>query len=413
MTITMWKRNTAIFLSSQALSLFGSSLVQYALLWYITLETKSGTMLTLYIVCGFLPTFFLSPFGGVWADRYDRKRLLILADGLIALVTLALAVSFLQSGGSLTLIMAAAALRAAGAAVQMPAVGAILPQFVPAEHLTRVNGIAQTIQGIIALVSPLVSGALITIWPMHYLFAVDVVTAAAAIAVLAFLFRVPPHAKAAQPQTASYFADMAQGLRYIRDHRYLIAFFTFIGLLLFLISPAAFLTPLQVVRSFGGEVWRLTAIEIVFSAGMIAGGALMGFWGGFANRMHTMLLSAAVMGACTVALGVTGNFWLYLSFMTLFGVVIPLLNTPSAVLLQEHVEGDYLGRVFSVNTMLFTSVMPIGMLVFGPMAEAVPIERILIVTGALILLTAAVALRSRTLIGAGLPVTLPEPPATA
>lgn len=408
-----WKRTAAIFLSSQAVSLFGSSLVQYALLWYITLETKSGTMLTLYIVCGFLPTFFLSPFGGVWADRYDRKRLIILSDGLIALVTLALAVSFLRYGGDTALIMLAAALRAAGAAVQMPAVGAILPQFVPPEHLTRVNSISATIQAVIGLVSPIVSGALISLWPMHYLFAVDVVTAAAAIAVLALLFRVPPHAKAARAQTTTYFADMALGLRYIREHRYLISFFTFIGLLLFLIAPAAFLTPLQVVRSFGGEVWRLTAIEIAFSAGMIAGGAWLGHWGGFANRMHTMLLSAAVMGICTAALGLTGNFWLYLSFMTVFGVVIPLLNTPSAVLLQEHVENDYLGRVFSVNTMLFTSVMPIGMLVFGPMAEAVPIERILIVTGALILLTAAVALRSRTLIGAGLPVTLPEPPAKA
>lgn len=407
----MWKRNTIIFLSSQAVSLFGSSLVQYALLWYITLETKSGTMLTLYIVCGFLPTFFLSPFGGVWADRYDRKRLIIMADGLIALVTLALGISFLTSGGSTSLIMLAAALRAAGAAVQMPAVGAILPQFVPAEHLTRVNSISGTIQAVIALVSPIVSGALISVWPMHYLFAVDVVTAAAAITVLALMFRVPPHERAENVMSTSYLDDMRLGVRYIREHRYLISFFTFIGVLLFLISPAAFLTPLQVVRTFGADVWRLTAIEIAFSVGMIAGGALMGFWGGFTNRMHTMLLSAAVMGICTVALGVTGNFWLYLAFMAVFGIFIPLLNTPSAVLLQEHVESEFLGRVFSVNTMLFTSIMPLGMLLFGPMAEVVSVELILIVTGTLILVSALLAFRNATLLSAGIPVTAPhEPP---
>jgi len=407
----MWKRNTIIFLSSQAVSLFGSSLVQYALLWYITLETKSGSMLTLYIVCGFLPTFFLSPFGGVWADRYDRKRLIILADGLIALVTLALGISFLTSGGSTSLIMLAAALRAAGAAVQMPAVGAILPQFVPAEHLTRVNSISGTIQAVIALVSPIVSGALISVWPMHYLFAVDVVTAAAAITVLALMFRVPPHERAENVMSTSYLDDMRLGVRYIREHRYLISFFTFIGVLLFLISPAAFLTPLQVVRTFGADVWRLTAIEIAFSVGMIAGGALMGFWGGFTNRMHTMLLSAAVMGICTVALGVTGNFWLYLAFMAVFGIFIPLLNTPSAVLLQEHVESEFLGRVFSVNTMLFTSIMPLGMLLFGPMAEVVSVELILIVTGTLILVSALLAFRNATLLSAGIPVTAPhEPP---
>lgn len=81
-----WKRNTALFLGSQALSLLGSSLVQYALLWQVTLQTRSSVMMTLYIVAGFLPTFILSPFAGVWADRYDRRKLIVLADAMIALV---------------------------------------------------------------------------------------------------------------------------------------------------------------------------------------------------------------------------------------------------------------------------------------------------------------------------------------
>ena len=83
-----WKRNTILFLTSQTLSLFGTSLVQYAILWYITLNTQSGVMMTIYIICGFLPTFFLSPFAGVWADRYNRKLLIMLSDSMIALSTL-------------------------------------------------------------------------------------------------------------------------------------------------------------------------------------------------------------------------------------------------------------------------------------------------------------------------------------
>ncbi len=64
-----WKKNIILFLGSQTISLFGSSLVQYAILWYITLNTQSGVMMTLSIVCGFVPTFFLSPIAGVWADQ--------------------------------------------------------------------------------------------------------------------------------------------------------------------------------------------------------------------------------------------------------------------------------------------------------------------------------------------------------
>jgi len=89
-----WLRNIILFLSSQSISLFGSSLVQYTIMWHITLTTESGLMMTLYIICGFIPTFILSPIAGVWADRYNRKMLIILADGLIAAATLALAILF-------------------------------------------------------------------------------------------------------------------------------------------------------------------------------------------------------------------------------------------------------------------------------------------------------------------------------
>jgi DHA3 family macrolide efflux protein-like MFS transporter len=397
----MWRQKTVIFLTSQAVSLLGSSLVQYALLWFVTLETRSGTAMSVYIVCGFVPTFLLSPFGGVWADRYDRKKLIMLSDGFIALVTLGLAAAFMVHGKMLWLIMVAAALRAAGTAIQGPAIGAILPQFVPREHLIRVNGISGSVQAAIMLVSPVLSGAFISLWPVHVVFFIDVATAAIAIAMLLFFLDVPPHEKAGEKQSATYFADMLLGYRYIRDHRFLISFFTFLGVLLFLVTPAAFLTPLQVVRTFGGDVWRLTAIEVVFSVGMMAGGGLIGAWGGFKNRMSTLLLSAFAMGLCTIALGVAGNFWLYLAFMGIFGVAMPFFNAPSAVFIQEHVEEGFLGRVFSVNTMLFSSIMPLGMLLFGPLAELVRIEWILIVTGCLVLIQIMAMTRNKTLMRAG------------
>lgn len=399
----MWKQKTAVFLASQTLSLLGSSLVQYALMWYVTLETKSGIYMTLYIVCGFLPTFILSPFGGVWADRYDRKRLIMLSDSLIALVTLALAFVFMAGGKSMPLIMLAAALRAVGSAIQGPAVGAILPQFVPEDQLTRVNGISGTIQSVMMLVSPFLAGALMSVWPMHMVFFIDVVTAALAVGILLFFLKVPPHARALEKIQTHYLKDMIEGFKYIRNHRYLFVYYAYLAVLLFLVTPASFLTPLQVARSFGPEVWRLTAIELTFSIGMLAGGAFISVWGGFKNRIHTMALSSLIMGVSTVALGLTSVFWLYLAVMGFFGVAMPFFNTPAAVYLQEHVEESYMGRVWSVYSMLFSSLMPVGMLLFGPLAEVIRLEWILVVTGALMIAAVSAMLLNRRLVESGLP----------
>lgn len=146
-----WKKNTILFLGSQTLTLLGSSLVQYAIMWYITLNTQSGVMMTIYILCGFLPTFLLSPFAGVWADRYNRKMLIIISDSLIAVATLILAIILYNGYSAFWLLFFIAAIRALGGGVQTPTIGAILPQFVPKEHLTKVNGINSSIQSIVML----------------------------------------------------------------------------------------------------------------------------------------------------------------------------------------------------------------------------------------------------------------------
>lgn len=401
-----WKRQTVLFLTSQTLSLFGSSLVQYALLWHVTLATQSGWVMTLYILCGFVPTFLMSPFAGVWADRMDRKKLIIISDGLIAVATLALALVFWAGEDALWLILLTAAIRSLGTAVQGPAVGALLPQFVPSDQLTRVNGISGALQAGLFFGSPILAGILMSVWPLEWIFFLDVGTAALAIGILLVFLRIPPHEKANQPQTVSYFADLKLGLKYIGEHRFLVPYFVFTAGLLILVAPAAFLTTLQVARTFGPDVWRLTAIEMVFSVGMMAGGALIAAWGGFKNRVHTMILSALIMGVCTVLLGLVPDFWIYLVPMGIFGLAMPFYNTPATVLLQEHVEADYLGRVFSIFTMLSTSMMPMSMLVFGPLAEVVKIEWILIGTGAAMLVQLVWALTNKKLVSAGQPPTV-------
>lgn len=396
-----WKNKTALFLGSQTISLFGSSLVQYAITWYITLTTQSGVMMTVSILCGFLPAFILSPFAGVWADRYNRKMLIIYADALVAASTLFLAIMFFNGYNALWLIFVVSGVRAVGTGIQSPAVGAILPQLVPTDKLTRVNGINASLQSSTMLVSPVVSGALMTLSSVENIFFIDVFTAAAAISILLFFLKIPLHAKAGDQQTVSYFEDFKLGFHYIRNHPFVKTLFVYYAVLFVLVSPVAFLTPLQVTRSFSPDVWRLTAVEIAFSAGMMGGGAVIAAWGGFKNRIHTMALASFMVGAGTFALGFTPLFGLYLAFIALTGLAVPLFNTPSTVLLQEKVEEDYLGRVFGVLTMISTSMMPLGMLLFGPLADNVRIEWLLLATGALMVAQGFFLLGNKKLVREG------------
>ena len=398
-----WQRQTALFLGSQTISLFGSSLVQYAIFWYLTLETQSGVIMTLSTIFGFLPTFFISPFAGVWADRYNRKRLIVLSDGITALSTLVLVLLFLAGQRSIWILLATSAIRAIGAGIQMPAVGAILPQIVPEKELTRINGLNGSIQAVVMLVSPMISGALYQFAPMEGIFMIDIVTAALAIAIMVFLLKVPTHEKASQEQVSNYLQDMKLGFRYIQNHDFIKRLFLYFSLAFFMAAPVSFLSPLQVARSFGEDVWRLTAIEIAFSIGMIGGGLWIASWGGFKNRIHSIAFAIGAMGLCTFGMGVIPNFWIYLFLMGLVGLVIPLLNAPSMTLLQEKVEEDFLGRVFGVQSMVASSMMPLGMLIFGPLADRMAIEILMAVSGVFLMVVAFFAIRDRVLLEAGKP----------
>lgn len=403
-----WKRNAALFLASQSISFFGSTLVQYAITWHITLTTQSGSMMTLAILFGFLPTLLVSPFAGVWADRYDRRRVIAGADALIALATLLLAILFLTGYGSVWLLFAASAVRSLGAGIQTPAVGAFLPQFVPQEKLTQVNATNTTLQAVVSLLSPMVAAALLTVASIEAIFFVDVATAALAIGILLLFLQVPAHPRALEKQPAGYFSDLRAGIAYIGQHSFLRAFFFFNALFFIFAGPVAFLTPLQVARSYGEEVWRLSAIEVGFSVGMILGGLLMTSWSGLPNRVHSMALANFLCGLFTFGLGVTPHFWIYVGFMAILGISLPIFNTPATVLLQQRVEDGYLGRVFGVNSMIASSLMPLSMLIYGPLADMIPIEWLLLATGPLLVVQSLLMVSHRALVEAGRPLPAPE-----
>jgi DHA3 family macrolide efflux protein-like MFS transporter len=392
-----WKRHTVLFLSGQTVSLFGSSLVQYVILWYLTLETRSGVVLTLATAFGFLPQAAMSVFGGVWADRYNRKLLLIGADATIAVTTLVLAVLLWRGEDGLWLIYAALAIRSLGAGIQMPAVGALLPQIVPVEHLMRVNGINASIQSAMTLLSPAAAAALFAWLGLQAVLVVDVATAAVGIALVAL---IPVATLVASSERGGYFDDLRDGIRYIRRHAIILRVLVFFALVMLLMAPPGYLSPLMVVRTFGDEVWKLTVNELAFGVGMMIGGIAISAWGGLRDRMRMMAATSLSFGALSIGLGLSGNvfgwsgsFVVYLLIMFVLGAAVSFFSTTAMTLLQEQVEPTMQGRVFGVQGIVLALAMPIGMLIFGPLADVISIEAITIAAGAAMILVSALVAR--------------------
>lgn len=390
-----WKNAVARFLTAQTISLFGSSLVQYAIVWYITLTTSSGLMLTLSTLCGFVPQIVISLFAGVWIDRYDRKKLIILSDSLIALSTLALAIAFFAGKGSVWLLLAVLMVRAAGTGVQSPAVNAMLPQLVPQEHLMRISGINSTLQSIMMLLSPAVSGAVLSVAPLEATLLIDVVTAVIGVGITVFI-RVPPYQRSAEAP-GSVLAEAGAGLRYLRENTFVRRLLLFQLVFFFLISNTAFMTPLLVSRTFGAEVWRLTAGEMTYSVGMVLGGLLLAVWGGRKQHMHTMLLAGMAYGVLMLGLGLSRVFWIYLVCNVLIGIASPFYNAPVTVSIQERVEPHMHGRVFSLLQIANSCALPLGMVLFGPLADLVRVQTLMLIAGVLVVALSAAMYLTRAL----------------
>jgi DHA3 family macrolide efflux protein-like MFS transporter len=253
------------------------------------------------------------------------------------------------------------------------------------------------------LASPLVSGTLLSVASLEAIFFIDVVTAAIGISIVFFFVKTSAPVPSSGKQRISYFHDLREGFAYIQKRRFLKHLFSISAAFLIMAAPVAFLTPLQVTRTFGAAVWRLSAVEIAFSAGMMIGGLLIGIGGGFRNKIYSMGLSCALLGVGTVFLGMTGPFWLYIAGMGAVGLVMPFYNVPSMALLQSKVDEAFMGRVCGVYGMVSSVMMPVGMLIFGPLSDVIAVDTLLIFSGSVMVVLSFTFIASTALREAGKP----------
>lgn len=376
-----WKSQAILFLVSQCITLFGSTLVQMTIVWYVTILTSSGAWVAAFTVCSYLPQFLISFFAGAWADRYSRKKLIIGADSLIALATFLMVLAFPQITDRTVLLgslLVMSVIRSLGAGIQTPAVNAVIPQLVPEEQIMRFNGINSTMQSVVQFAAPAAAGALLTVSTLSSTLMIDIATAIVGIGLLSAVM-IPR--QALQNEGVSVFTDMKIGIKYALSDKLIGKVLTVYGLFIFLCVPAGFLSQLFVSRVYGETYWYLTAVELAGFIGMVAGGLLMSVWGGFKSRVATMSAGLIAFGSLAIGMGLSKQFALYLVLMIIYGVAITMVQTATTTLIQEKAETSMQGRVFGLLGAMYSGFLPVGMALFGPMADKIALQWIMVGSG--------------------------------
>ena len=367
--------------TGQALSLLGSQLVQFSIIWYLTQKTNSATTLAIAALMGLLPGVLLSPFIGTWVDRGNRRQILIAADGMVALATLILAMLFISNIVQTWHIFVVLFIRAVAGGFHQSAFGASVVLLVPKEQLARVQGFNQALYGGINIVSAPLGAYLLSYIPMQGILGIDVVTALIAVSIL--LVIQIPQPERGEDKAATFWQDFAAGFRYIAAWRGLVILLGLVMVINFFYSAAEPLTPLLITKHFDGDASQLGWWLSSFAIGTVLGGLLLGAWGGFKRKIVTAQAGLILMGASTAIVGIvpTNLFWAGLAANSVVGFLLPIINGSFGATLQAAIKPEMQGRVFAFIFSAAMLVSPVSLMIAGPFADAFGIQLWFLIAG--------------------------------
>lgn len=391
-----WKARFFTIWTGQAFSLFGSQLVQFALIWWLTETTRSATVLATATLVGVLPQVLLGAIAGPLIDRWNRKRVMIVADSLSAITTLILALLFAGGVAEIWHVYLAMFIRSAAGSFHFPAMQASTSLLVPDDQLSRVGGLNQMLQGLMGIVAPPAGALLLGLLPMFGVLMVDVVTAAIAVGSLLVVAIPQPEnrAGAAGSALATFWRDMRGGLSYVRGWTGLLAVIVFVMLLNLIMAPALSLVPLLVTNIFNGQEGELAALNSAMGIGIVVGGLILGVWGGFKRRVVTSMMAVFVMSVVLLVIGFVpvNAFWVAAAAFFILGGTHSMANGPMFALLQSVVAPDMQGRVFTLLMSGAALMMPLGLAITGPLADQLGVPAMYVIAGAVSLLMSIVAI---------------------
>jgi MFS transporter, DHA3 family, macrolide efflux protein len=369
-----WFKRFATIWVGQASSLIGSQLAQFALVWYLTIRTGSATVLAIASVAAILPQIFLSPIAGAYVDRWKRRHVMIVADALIAASTFVLIVLFVLGYAEIWHIFVVLFVRACFTSFHWPASQAATTMLVPEEHLTRVAGMNQSMQGFANILAPPLAAVLIAFLPIEQVLAFDILTAFIAILPLLVIKFPEPVPKVGPRQKV--LVDVKEAFVYLRGWRGALTMMSMFMIVNMLITPAFSLMPILVVDVFKGGAIDYASLEAAAGIGMIAGGIVLSIWGGTKRKIITVMACTILAGAgiTMMALVPQNGFLIVLGVVLFVGVMMTMLNGSLISLLQACIPKGMQGRVLALMGSVSVGAAPIGMAFAGPIADSMGIQ---------------------------------------
>ena len=383
-----WARRFFTIWTGQQISLIGSQLVQFALIWWMTKKTHSATVLATASLVALLPQILLGPFCGALIDRWKRRSVMIVADLGIALASAGLAYAFYLGVTEIWHVYVVMAIRSVGSGFHWPAMAASTSLMVPREHLPRVAGLNQSMSGALNVIAPILGALLLAILPMYGILGIDVVTAAIAIVPLLFTpIPQPAGVPTSRAARGSVLTQVSEGFRYVASWPGLLFLLAMGAVLNFALSPAASLLPLLVVKHFQGDALHLGWMNAAFGIGLVVGGVTLGVWGGFRKRMATALLGIGGVGLGILGVGLLPGwaFWLAAGAVLFTGLMAPIASGPLLSLFQAEVAPEMQGRVLTLSSSVASLMAPLSLGAAGPLADLMGIQFWYIIAGATLL----------------------------
>jgi len=388
-----WKFPFFTIWSGQAMSLLGSNLVGFALIWWLTKTTGSATVLATASLVGLLPNVILGPLVGTLVDRWNRRLVMIVADSIIAFATLVLALIFWLGQVQFWYVYVLMFIRAVAGGFHYSAMQASTSLMVPKEHLARVQGMNQMLGGGMNIISAPLGALLLELLPLEGILGIDIITALIAIAPL-FFFMVPqpPRSQvtAGAAVKTSVWSEMRQGLKYAFSWPGLVIIGIMATLINFLLTPAFTLMPILITKHFNGQALQLAWMESAWGVGVLAGGFLLSVWGGFKRRMYTCFVGVFGIGVTSLAIGLlpSSAFPWAVGVMFLSGFTNPIANGPLFAALQASVDPEMQGRIFTLIGSFASAMSPLGLLAAGPVADHLGVQTWFLIGGVVTLVMA-------------------------
>jgi MFS family permease len=376
-------RDFALLWAGATVSLAGDGVYVVALAWQVYELSDSPTALSLVGVAWTLPLGLFVLLGGIVSDRFQRRRIMILADAVRAVAVAAIAVLSLTGAIELWHLIALAVVFGTGEAFFGPAFTSIVPQIVPRHLLLQANSLDQFIRPFaFLLVGPAIGGWLVASVGTGWAFVLDACTFLVSAGAI-FLIRQRRIVRADPSElTPSLFRELREGFAFVRAHAWLWA--TLLAAAVFLLAywgPIEVLVPYRVRNELGGSASDFGFVLACGGIGSILAALALG-QRGLPRRHITFMYSAWTIGSLAlVGFGLATAVWQLQAISLLEGAFFTAGLVVWGTLLQSLVPEQLLGRVTSLDWFVSTSLVPVSFALTGPVSALLGAQTTLVVGG--------------------------------